>query len=153
MYCYTMSFFTNNNYEKNYFIFTVRITLWNVSLFYFFFIILNKQNIKSVFLALRFKIFLTFSMWQFFFFFFQLHLFIKDLTFGIINTSFLVFLWFNATVICYWKHLSSFFGFIIVFMIHQKNLYMIHRDLNISYYIYNAFRLSYQNQNRCFSLI
>ena len=62
-----------------------------------------------------------------------------------------MFFWFNTTVIAYWKHLSLFFRFIAVFITYQKNLF-IHHDLNLFNYIYNSFRLSYQNQNRCFSL-
>ena len=42
---------------------------------------------------------------------FQLYWLIKDLIFDILSGWFVMWLWFNATVKAYWKHLSSFLLF------------------------------------------
>ena len=55
---------------------------------------------------------------------FQLYWLIKGLIFDILSGLFPMFWWFNATVIGYWKRLSSlFFGFIvaILFLNHSKD--------------------------------
>ena len=118
---------------------------WNISRTYFFFF--SIQNIKS-------NYYIIFSNFTFFsqssspdgiFIPSQLYLFMKDLIFVILCGSFLISTWFNVMVTAYWKHLLSFLlrRFIAAFLLfcflsNQENLYMIHRDLDWFYHIYDT---------------
>ena len=82
---------------------------------------------------------------------------IKSLIFVTLCGSSLMFSWFNATVIAYWKYFLSFLlmGFIVPFMFlsNQENLYMIHHDFDLFYDIHNTINEHNQRQNHYFSLI
>ena len=84
----------------------------SIYLFYFFFV--SIQNINTNCYIIFLKFFLSFSE----FILSQLYFYIKDLIFVILRQSFLISSWFNATVITYWKHLTSFLlmGFIVAFL-------------------------------------
>ena len=65
----------------------------------------------------------------------------KGLILVILCGFFLVFSWFNGTVIGYWKHLPSLFLDLLLpfcFLSVQGNLCTIHYDSDLFYGIYNA---------------
>ena len=88
----------------------------------------------------------------------QLYLVIKSLIiFFILCGSFYISSWFSATVKVYWQHFVIFFSDVIFccffFLSIQKNLYTIHRNLDLFYDIYNGINKHNQRSTHYLSSI
>ena len=118
--------FAISNYQKNCLMLAHNIMLWFVCMFYFFFIIFNKKKtLRANWFVIYFKLFGSLCYrWKIHFF--HSYWLKNGLTFDILFGLFLIFSWSSATVIAYWKQLSSLFsGFIVVFIFYSvKRIYV-----------------------------
>ena len=91
------------------------IVFWSICLSPFL-SVLNEQNIKSSWFIVWFKLFSIFCIWRKIYIF-SLILAYKGRSLYYSLWIILICSWFSATVIAYWKQLSSiFFGFIFAFL-------------------------------------